>query len=67
MANIGDKFNIGEICPESGVYKLREHDCGKGHAQRSEEQREIPLTKGEKFPPCKNCQAGVTWVLVKKA
>ncbi|MFH1461533.1 MAG: YjzC family protein [bacterium] len=67
MANIGEKFNIGKICPESGMYKLIEHGCGSGNAQRSENQKAIPLTKGEKFPPCKNCKGEISWELIEKA
>lgn len=65
MTNIGDTFKIGEICPESGIYKLREHGVGSGNAQRSEDQKEIPLAKGEKFPPCKDCKEEVVWELIK--
>ncbi len=65
MANIGDKFKIGEICTESGIYKLEEHSVGSGNAQRSEAQKEIPLSKGEKFPPCRDCKEEVLWVLIK--
>jgi hypothetical protein len=56
----GDTFEIGEICPESGVYRIKNHDC-------SEEQREIPLVKGKKFPPCKNCKGHVVWEFVRHA
>lgn len=55
------EFKIGEVCPESGIYRL------KNYQDVSEEQAEIPLTKGEKFPPCKNCKDEVIWVLVRKA
>lgn len=45
----------GTICQQSGVYKCPK--CTKN---------EIPLSKGEKFPPC-NTHGGVDWVLVRKA
>lgn len=66
MIKRGDTFNIGEVCPESGVYRLKDRDC-KGDGCKSEEQREIPLTKGEKFPPCKNCKGPVIWEFVRHA
>ena len=65
MANIGDKFRIGEICPESGIYKLEEHGVGSGNAQIPENQKEIPLSKGEKFPPCRDCKEEVFWILIR--
>jgi hypothetical protein len=67
MANIKNKFKIGEICPESGLYKLEEHGCGSGNAQKSKDQKIIPLTKGEKFPPCKNCSDQIRWILFEVA
>ncbi|MGE0010327.1 MAG: YjzC family protein [Candidatus Babeliales bacterium] len=62
------RFNIGEICPESGVYRINNAACGidnKGCV--SEDQREIPLAKGDRFPPCRNCKGAVQWHMVRKA
>ena len=68
MVKKGDTFNIGEICPESGVYKLK-CSCMVGcKCDISEEQYTIPLVKGKKFPPCRNCNDKKTkWEFVKKA
>jgi len=66
MVKIGDTFRIGQVCQESGVYRLKNCMCADC-ACRSEEQRTIPLSKGEKFPPCKNCKADVVWELIQKA
>jgi len=66
MLERGDTFNIGEVCPESGVYRLKD-TCKQDPETKSEEQREIPLTKGEKFPPCKNCKGKVVWEFVRRA
>lgn len=57
----GDTFHIGQVCPESGVYRLKGCTCP------SEEQREIPLAKGHTFPPCKRCTGKVTWEFVRMA
>lgn len=54
-------FSPGEICPESGIYRLV-HNINVSH-----EQSEIPLTKGERFPPCRNCSEPVSWELVYSA
>lgn len=61
----GDTFRIGQICPESGVYRIKgEEDC----KCVSEEQREIPLVKGKRFPPCKNCTRDtIVWEYVRRA
>lgn len=60
MAKVGDYFKIGEICPISGVYRLRNCECDV-----SRQQEEIPLTKGKRFPPCKNCTKKVLWELIE--
>lgn len=45
----------GEICTVSGIYR-----DSRGH--------EIPLSKGERFPPCATCGGvAVVWTLVRKA
>lgn len=56
-------YRPGEICPTSGLYRLVHH-----HEQHvSDEQSLIPLTKGEKFPPCRNCTESIEWELVSEA
>jgi len=47
----------GEINPQSGDYKCQLHP-----------EQIIPLSKGEKFPPCNtkgNPSHGTKWILVK--
>ena len=61
MLKRGDTFNIGEVCPESGVYRLKNDNC------KTEQQREIPLVKGKTFPPCKSCKGKIAWEFVRQA
>ena len=69
MVKTGDTFKIGEICLESGIYRLKDCACMiEGKCDISEEQYTIPLVKGEKFPPCRNCGGNsIKWEFVKKA
>ena len=49
----------GEKCEQSGVYRCVTHPT-----------QEIPLSKGEIFPPCKGGSGSghsTTWTLVRKA
>lgn len=47
----------GSICQQSGIYRCKTHPTYT-----------IPLSKGEKFPPCnRNGGHGTTWILVTKA
>ncbi len=61
MLKRGDAFKIGQNAPESGVYRIKGCSCC------TEEQREIPLVKGHKFPPCKSCKHEVVWEFVRHA
>mgnify|MGYP005815680541 CR=1 FL=1 len=47
--------HTGETCQQSGVY--RSSCCSNT----------IPLSKGERFPPCGSCRKGTTWILVRPA
>jgi len=76
MVKPGDTFNIGEIRQESGIYRIKGCECtaddkacpSEKKCEISEEQLTIPLAKGNKFPPCKNCTGSkVVWEFVKKA
>lgn len=55
-------YKVGEICPESGIYRIKT-SC---HCL-SKQQYEIPLAKGNTFPPCRNCNFEVIWELVRHA
>ena len=57
---IGTTYRTGERNPVSGVFTcVRCEGAGR--------QNEIPLSEGEVFPPCRKCQAAVTWRLVRYA
>jgi hypothetical protein len=58
---IGSTFQTNEIVKESGVYQNMTHD------HPADLFKEIPLSKDEKFPPCKGCQTAVTWKLLRRA
>ncbi|MGA7792633.1 MAG: hypothetical protein WCA19_06295 [Candidatus Acidiferrales bacterium] len=47
-ANVGDEFKPGDICKQSGIYKVL-HD--PHHAQ----EHEVTCVNGKKFPPCSGC------------
>ena len=69
MVKTTDTFNIGQICPESGIYKLTHCACMlDASCDISQKQYTIPLVKGKKFPPCRNCGSSkIKWEFVRKA
>lgn len=66
QAAIGSTFRTGEKAPVSGVYEYVRHTtptaCTPTYAER-----EIPLSKGETFPPHRSCGKGVIWKLKRRA
>ncbi len=57
------KYRTGEEAPESGIYEYAgPTETGATCAPTSEE-RQIPLFKGETFPPVKSCDkdGGAFW------
>lgn len=65
MVVIGELFHTGQIVPVSGVYKNVANsnpDCTPTPGEL-----EVPLSKGEHFPPDKHCEGSVTWQLKEEA
>lgn len=54
MTGIGTKARTGEICPESGVWKV------DGNPSTT-----APIAKGNRMPPYNN--KAVVWVLIRLA
>jgi len=65
MANIGDRFKTCQEAPESGVYRWVR--CDTPGCSPTEEEREIPLSEGEHFPPCRSCGSAAVWELIRYA
>jgi hypothetical protein len=61
MTTKKDMFKVGQICPTSGIYRIKTCKC------LSKQQYEIPLVKGKTFPPCRNCDFEVVWEFVRSA
>jgi len=49
------RFRTGDVNPESGLFICT--GCGEI----------IPLSKGERFPPCASCKEGTDWQLIVSA
>lgn len=57
MSATEERGTTGETCQKSGVYYCVRHP-----------KNEIPLSKGEKFPPCSlEGGHGTTWILRRSA
>ena len=50
------KGQTGTVCQVSGVYRCETHPSNT-----------IPLSRGERFPPCSVGGHSATWILVRRA
>jgi YjzC-like protein len=63
MAKVGDRFQTGNKCDTSGSYIFDGYTDNTPRKQPTNEERVIPLSKGETFPPIKSTQGGAWWKL----
>ncbi len=63
------KFKTGEEAPQSGTYEYDGPISDGATCEPTPEEKVIPLSKGEKFPPVKSCDkdGGAYWKLKDKA
>ena len=65
--SIGTRFRTGEKCTESGVFKFDGYLDGTTTPAPTAEEREIPLSRGETFPPIRSTGKACWWKLVRRA
>lgn len=63
---IGTRFRTGEVCQESGRYQFDGYLDGTRTPAPSSEEREIPLSKSEKFPPIRSTGKSCWWKLMQR-
>lgn len=60
------RFKTGETCQTSGRYRFDGYTDGTSYPSPTSEEREIPLSRGETFPPIRSCNKACWWVLVSR-
>jgi hypothetical protein len=63
---IGSEFRTGQTAPVSGVYAYVRH-ADNLSCTITPAQKEIPLSRGETFPPISGCRHAAYWRLVRYA
>ena len=53
--------NTGEICQQTGYYRFVRYQYKTTKSLPTNEEREIPLEKGEKFPPIRSTSEAAYW------
>jgi hypothetical protein len=61
----GSLFRTGQEAPLSGVYRFGESTDAE--CEPTPGALEIPLSRGERFPPHRRCRGAVIWELVRPA
>jgi hypothetical protein len=67
MANVGDRFKTGDRCETSGSYVFDGYTDNTPRMPPTSEERVIPLSRGETFPPIRSTRAGAWWKLQRIA
>lgn len=65
--SIGARFRTGETCLESGVYGFDGYLDGTSSPAPTAEERQIPLSAGETFPPIRSTSKACYWKLIRRA
>lgn len=63
MARIGDRFKTGQVCETSGNYDFDGYVDGTWTPAPTAEERRIPLSSGETFPPVRSSEKAAWWKL----
>jgi hypothetical protein len=64
MVSIGERFQTGLFCKESGVYRFDGYFDGSANPSPTSEERVIPLAYAEKFPPIRSANKACWWKLI---
>ena len=58
------RYRTGETCPATGRYRFDGYLDGTFSPAPTQEEREIPLTRGETFPPIRSTAKACYWVII---
>lgn len=62
---VGTRFKTGEKCVDSGRYVFDGYTDGTTSPAPTSEEREIPISKGDTFPPIRSCNKGCWWKFIR--
>lgn len=62
-ATIGSRFKTGQTAPVNGVYIFDGYVDGTTTPSPTNEERVIPLSRGETFPPVRSANKAAYWKL----
>lgn len=65
-ARVGSRFRTGQTCVVSGRYQFDGYLDGSSTPSPTLEEREIPLSRNETFPPIRSSEKGCYWKLMRE-
>ncbi len=66
MTTVGTRYKTGQKCEASGRYRFDGYTDGTTSPSPRPEEREIPLSRGETFPPVRSTGKSCFWLLVQR-
>jgi hypothetical protein len=63
MATVGQEFKTGEKCETQGIYTFARYVDSPQTPLPTSNERDIPLDKGDTFPPIKSQNKAAWWRL----
>ena len=63
---IGTRFRTGDTCQESGRYAFDGYTDGSWHPVPSAAEKEIPISRGERFPPIRSSGKACYWKFMQR-
>jgi hypothetical protein len=62
---VSARCKTGETCPQTGRYRFDGYVDGTNYPSPTLEEREIPLSRGETFPPIRSSNKACWWRFLK--
>jgi hypothetical protein len=62
---MGNRFKTGEVCAQTGGYAFDGYTDGSQYPPPTQEERNIPLSRGETFPPIRSSSKACWWRLYR--
>jgi len=60
------RFKTGETCTVSGGYQFDGYTDGSGSPSPLPQERRIPVSRGERFPPIRSAGKACWWRLISR-
>ena len=67
MSITATRHKTGESCPNTGIYGFDGYFDGTKYPRPTAEEEQIPLSRGEVFPPIRSASKACFWVFLRRS